>query len=144
MRYFYTINQIFRRLIWNGRPARIRLETLQRAKEEGGLAVPNPWVYFLAAQLQHLSGWEGERSNPQRRLLESFFQTNSLYESLEAHKFNSRVGSFPTLKLIHKIWWKIKEMQKIGGISQYTPLWHNPGFPDLFFLEGFGGWEEKG
>lgn len=32
----------------------MKLEYLQRPKDAGGLAMPNPWLYYLAAQLQHI------------------------------------------------------------------------------------------
>ncbi|XP_073522176.1 uncharacterized protein [Phyllobates terribilis] len=53
-RYFLKANSIFRDLIWGKQDPRIKLETLQRDKTMGGLAVPNPWVYYMAAQLQHI------------------------------------------------------------------------------------------
>lgn len=30
------------------------MEQLQRPKDEGGLALPNLWLYYFAAQLQHI------------------------------------------------------------------------------------------
>lgn len=39
---------------------RIKLEQLQKSKESGGLALPNPWAYYLAAQAQHFA-CRGER-----------------------------------------------------------------------------------
>lgn len=48
--------KIFRIVICKDRPPRIKFEYLQRPKDDGGLALPNPWLYYLAAQLQHLIG----------------------------------------------------------------------------------------
>lgn len=48
---FHIINAIFRAFIWLDKPPQIKLEQLQRSKERGGLELPNPWIYYLAAQL---------------------------------------------------------------------------------------------
>lgn len=33
----------------------LRLEQLQHPKDDGGVALPNPWLYYLATQLQHVA-----------------------------------------------------------------------------------------
>lgn len=52
---FCIINSIFRTFIWHSRSPRIKLEQLQRPKKGGGMALPNPWLYYPAAQLQHIA-----------------------------------------------------------------------------------------
>lgn len=54
--WFKKLDSIFRELIWKEGVARIGLETLRRPEEKGGLAVPDPRGYFLAAQLQQMGG----------------------------------------------------------------------------------------
>lgn len=49
LKMFCIINSLFGSLIWHSSPPRIKLEQLQRPKEGGGLALPNPWLYYLAA-----------------------------------------------------------------------------------------------
>lgn len=58
--YFHRTHRLFRELIWRTNYARIKLETLQRAKNDGGLAIPNAWLYFIASQMQHFAGWSRE------------------------------------------------------------------------------------
>lgn len=55
-KWFPRIETLFRELIWKGGPAKIRLSTLQLQKQEGGVALPHPFSYFLASQLQYLGG----------------------------------------------------------------------------------------
>lgn len=52
---FCNINSIFRSFIWHSRPPGIKLEQMQRPKKARGLALPNPWLYYLAAQFQHIA-----------------------------------------------------------------------------------------
>lgn len=57
---FFKINTLFRELIWRKGQARISLQTLQRPVREGGMAVPQPYNYFLATQLQQIGGCESQ------------------------------------------------------------------------------------
>lgn len=56
LKIFRVVNILFRRLLWNAGPPSIKLEQLKYPKDSGGLAVPSPWLYYLAAQMQHLIG----------------------------------------------------------------------------------------
>lgn len=55
-KYFHKFQALFRDLIWKRGAPRIRYKMLLRGKEEGDLVAPNPWIYFLASQLQYLKG----------------------------------------------------------------------------------------
>lgn len=46
------LNLGFHILLWNNRPPRIKLEQLRQPKDRGGVVLPNPWLYYLAAQLE--------------------------------------------------------------------------------------------
>lgn len=47
--FFYNVNSLFCNLVWSKEHAQIGLETLHLMKDEGGLAVPNSAIYYLAA-----------------------------------------------------------------------------------------------
>lgn len=47
LKIFRIVNTLFRRLLWNNKHPRIKLEQLQQSKDNGGLAVPNPWLYYI-------------------------------------------------------------------------------------------------
>lgn len=49
LKTFRMVKSIFRSPIWNNSPPRIKLEQLQNPKDEGGLARPNPWLYYVMA-----------------------------------------------------------------------------------------------
>lgn len=144
-RFFYKINGMFRSLIWGKRPARIRLQALQLAKDEGGLAVPDPAVYYLAAQLQHLRGWEDAASvESSAQILRCHFDSNYLFEVLDSKGFVSNSRKFPTLNLMHRLGWRIRDMYDVQGCSPYTSIWNTPWLPELHKLSGFEAWRSKG
>lgn len=51
-----VVNPLFKLLLWGAHCPSIKLEQLQFPKDGGGLALPNPWIYYIAIQLQHLIG----------------------------------------------------------------------------------------
>lgn len=144
-RFFYKLNSLFRRLIWGKSVARIKLQALQMAKDEGGLAVPDPALYFLAAQLQHLKSWENvDFSDVNTAILRSYFQEMYLYEVLDANRCLVNAKRYPTLVLMHKVWWKLRDMYSIVGCTSYTPIWNTPWLPELCKLEDFSSWQSQG
>lgn len=74
LKQFCIINSIFRSLILHNSTARVKLEQLQRPKEAGGLALPNPWLYYLALQLQHIARVLGPEKEPVLNLVDSTAQ----------------------------------------------------------------------
>lgn len=143
--HFYKFQALFRDLIWKKGSPRIRYETLQRDKTEGGLAAPNPWIYFLASQLQHLKGWDAaDCDDPVFQLIKAHVRGSALLPSLEAGFPTLPNNRFPTIKLIVKVWDRIKAIFHIEGCTPFTPLWHNPVLPEFRGLQGFSTWEAAG
>lgn len=56
--WFQWVDSLYRALLWKNGVARVKLTTLHYPKDQGGLAVLHTHTYFLAAQLQHLTGWD--------------------------------------------------------------------------------------
>lgn len=120
---------MFRELIWRKKHARIRLETLQRETVDGGLALPNAWLYFIASQMQQFIGWKQEEGLGVTGRLVSQWSGRSLpCLDLETTAYKRR---YPTLALMYKVWDWGKSILKLEGLSKYTPLWNNPTLPEL-------------
>lgn len=51
---FKHIDFLFKDLLWRKRGPSIKLSTLQRHKESGGLQVPYAQLYYMATQLQQV------------------------------------------------------------------------------------------
>lgn len=137
---FLSHQSLFRALIWGRGHARITLETLQLAKDEEGLAVPNPFIYYLATQLQPLRGWEADTSEDTNvMLLQHHINTSNLYEALESKMFRA----IPTLHLIHKLWRRLWEMGRGGRLhSLYCDLGRS--LAELGQILDFESWKTSG
>lgn len=54
LKTFRTVNSLYCPLLWKQSSPRIRLEQLQLPKAAEGIAFTHPWLYYMAAQLQHM------------------------------------------------------------------------------------------
>ena len=141
---FKKCNTIYRALIWRKLVPRIKLETLQERKDLGGLAVPNPFFYFVAAQLQHLAGWLcPEPLDPTRNMVGARVSGDNLVECIEAGELGA-MDQYPTLILIDKIWNKTKQLLQYTGYNSWSRIWRNSNYPELNKLQGFIDWERWG
>lgn len=95
-KWFQRIDILFKDMIWKGGPARIRLTTLQLQKSEGGVALPHPFSYFLASQLQHIARCNLVGREAGRKMLLQNTPHDSIASALEAGSFPS---GLPTLNL---------------------------------------------
>lgn len=141
---FHKIHRLFRELIWRKKPARVRLETLQRSKTDGGLAVPNAWLYFLASQLQHFAGWG--RSGGAGRVSHLFAEWSGRSipgQGLDAGGTLDR-RNCPTLALLYRVWDRGRSVLGISGFTKISPLWDNPALPEIQKLQGFDNWTRCG
>lgn len=145
MYVFHKINRLFRELIWKKKNARVKLETLQRDKDAGGLAIPNPWLYFVASQLQHFSGWARvDESGAAGRLIRAWSGWSNLGNWLEIGGHGVSRSRFPTLALIYKVWDRGKRALGLNGFSRFSPIWRNPMLPEFGKLSGFESWKSLG
>lgn len=138
---FKKIDTLFRGLIWKGGQARISLQTLQLSTREGGLAVPHPQSYFLAAQLQHLKGSKDPIGGINKELMILGAPHKTVLEVLEADSFGNKT---PTVRLAMKIWKAVKLLSGQGGVTECTPLWDNRNLQELETIGRIKEWEIKG
>lgn len=140
--WFVKINSLFRELIWRKGQARITLQNLQRPTREGGLAVPHPYRYFLAAQLQHLGGCECEgKANTNVRIMLSGNPHKSLAGALEAGSLRS---ALPTYKLVTKVWQLVKREMGYRGLTELSPIWQNGQLQELLLIGTNRQWKRLG
>ena len=84
-------------MIWKNKSPRIKLKHFQRPKDNGGLALPNPWLYYLAAQLQHLVGCSGsEPTGSSQALMLHTVGDRPIPMALEALAFAKPNKKYPT------------------------------------------------
>lgn len=109
LKQFKIINSIFRSLIWLISTARVKPEQLQHLKEAGGLALPNPWLYYLASQLQHIAKVLSPSETSVFNLVDSVAHLlrvateGEVEEGLEALRFAKSNKLFPTYNLMQKV-----------------------------------------
>lgn len=140
LKIFYTVNAIFRDLIWKKGNPRIKLATLCRTKTRGGLGVPDPWAYYLAAQLQHIRGWgESDTVNTVGRIVQHLIGGRCIMAALEDGTFDKMGGQYSLPRVIHKVWWKARNIAGIRGYTNFTLIWPNYAYKELDKGSGYQG-----
>lgn len=117
---------------------RVKLEQLQRPKDEGGLALPN----YLVAQFQHIvrampleSAVEGDSVDPTTNLLLYVMGVDIVAMGLEVLAFSKSNKLFPTYVLIQKNWNEVKQMQDVADFTRFSPIGGNGNYSDLKSLQ---------
>lgn len=151
LRIFRIINSMFRSFLWLDKPPRIKLEQLQKTKENGGLTLPNPWLCYIAAQLQNIakvipkeSSGEGNRGDPMMALLTQITGRQNVATGLQALAFTKSNKLFPTYVLMQKIWNKVRQLQGVNGFTGYNPIWDNRYYKKLQSLPRAARWRSFG
>lgn len=150
LKKFRIINSLFRSFIWLSKPPRIKLEQLQRPKDNGGLALPNPWVYYLASQLQHIARAIGPGEDLELNLRDPsahilrFTSRREVADGLEALQYNKSNKLFPTYALMQKIWNKVRMLQGVEGFTRYSPIWENNHYSEIAKIPYGPKWQQYG
>ncbi len=69
-KFWHKLNCMIREFIWNWKQPRLKFETLQRTKENGGLALPNFELYHRAFQIKCINVWLNPHSRVPWREIE--------------------------------------------------------------------------
>uniref|UniRef100_A0A6I8SLC4 Reverse transcriptase domain-containing protein n=1 Tax=Xenopus tropicalis TaxID=8364 RepID=A0A6I8SLC4_XENTR len=128
---FAQLNSLLSKFIWGTSRPRLRLTTLMRPRDRGGLALPDIYIYYVAAQLTHISPMvHSDISPPLYQLWAQVTSAQGIPWPLLLSKKLPRHAS-SILVLQNKI---LQAGHKLTKLTQYppqTPLWHNPDFPQL-------------
>lgn len=94
---------------------RIKLTTMQRERQAGGLSLPNFRFYKWAFPQRPVLSWfhpEVQVSSKEERLLASYSFTSILHSNISIHHCNSRYG--PIILYLQFIW---RNAKKVAGCS---------------------------
>lgn len=140
---FKKCSTIFHSLIWSYQVPCIKLETLQEANDSGRLAVPNPY-YYLAARLQHLTGWPNPGSSDLIiNIVCTQLSGDDLLKCIEMGELGT-LSEYPMLGLIDRIWYTAKQHFHYMGYTNWSYIWNNRNYPKLGKLQGFSAWSGCG
>lgn len=120
LKMFCIINTIFRSLLWLSKNPRVKLEQFQRPKDVGGLALPNPWLYYYYIYARCMSSAIGIMENdedPSTRLLIHTVRIERIENGLDGLAFSTSNKLYTTYALIQKSWNKVS----------YNKLWGSQG-----------------
>lgn len=141
--FFDRLHAMMATFVWGRARRKLALRTLQRAKQQGGAALPDFFIYFLAGQLRYLTSWvsTGAETNAEYHL-QTYLQINTMWPVQEGiHLF--RGSALPLHRLAHQVWRALKPID-YKDLLDVLPLWDNALLPSLEYLEGVDVWKKSG
>uniref|UniRef100_A0A803JPQ3 Reverse transcriptase domain-containing protein n=1 Tax=Xenopus tropicalis TaxID=8364 RepID=A0A803JPQ3_XENTR len=145
--FFKKLNRTITSFIWaNGTP-RISWERLTATVENGGLALPHFYFYYLASQIYYIHWCLAPNPyNPNTQLQASILHS---IEGLSTYPYrhHTDMTNLPhTLLTPHKAWTTaLKNMHHPWPLlSPQLPLWANSLLPDLQELQDYTYWPRLG
>lgn len=144
--FFKTLDTAIIHFVWNGKIPRVGKLTLQRPKDQGGLALPNFLFYYFAANIYKISFWINA-PDINWCVLESLSCHSS---SLKALIFSSlplsptRHSSNPLVIATLKIWIQFRRMFGFLSASTLIPIVNNHLFTPSRLDHTFSSWNRLG
>lgn len=147
--FFKHLNSLITTFLWQGKPARIKLKVLCLNPCEGGLGLPDFYLYYLAAQSMVIWAWQTNRHNPpswrqkkQHQLAD--ITLSSLPYIPYVHTFKRTLNN-PFVLQGCIIWSDIRKKTKnLQIIYTGTPFYANPALPEILKDELCLLWYRKG
>lgn len=146
--YWDKMHKLISKFIWGGGRPRLKLTTLQRNKQNGGLAVPNFKYYFWSYVLRPLSYWLEPKIQVSWRPIEENLAfphrlQDLIYSGLTTKQSKHKLG--PIMSFLLNVW------NLVGRTTNSTLKWHvqSPIFHNYSLLTGgvpfsFREWSDKG
>uniref|UniRef100_A0A1A8UJ98 Reverse transcriptase domain-containing protein n=1 Tax=Nothobranchius furzeri TaxID=105023 RepID=A0A1A8UJ98_NOTFU len=147
--WFKSLDSSITKFLWQDKPPRISLKTLQKTKDRGGLDLPNFYYYFLANRLQYIPRWL--QDNP---LDESWLDIEqTLCNTIELSDLpfiSSSIRKHEGFKSISistslTAWWEYLKMTESSLVPcRRTPIWNNPDILQNNKMMNLPDWKNKG
>lgn len=146
-KYWGKLHSAISKFLWHGKRPRIKLTTMQRERQAGGLSLPNFKFYEWAFTLRPLLSWFHPDAQVSWRTLEErmiapYSFTNILYAKISPHQCRLKFG--PMISYLLLVWRRVEKLA--GCFSIWDP--HFPIFNNERLLIGgchirFPDWEKK-
>uniref|UniRef100_A0AAR2KU95 Reverse transcriptase domain-containing protein n=1 Tax=Pygocentrus nattereri TaxID=42514 RepID=A0AAR2KU95_PYGNA len=144
--FFKDIDKAVTNFIWSGKVPRIRKPILQKSKIDSGLALPNFFYYYLAANVQKICFWLHSPEIDWCRLESLLCSSTSLlamiFSTLPLSQEQYSVN--PVVLSTLKIWSQLSGLAKSQNASSLIPIRSNHLFPPSLTDSTFLQWANLG
>lgn len=144
--YWNKLQSAITKFLWHGKRPRIKLTTMQRERQAGGLSLPNFKFYGWAFTLRPLLTWFQLDARVSWRAMEEqiiapYSFVNFLHSNISLHCCRLRFG--PLISYLLSVW---RSVEKLVGCPVWGP--HSPIFKNDRLLIGghpicFPDWEKN-
>lgn len=150
--YFAQLDRFVSLFIWNKKPARIRRASLERAKADGGLGLPNFLFYYWAANIVKLTYWitmfaDGEGpvwADMELRATLPISPISILTAPLPLNVKASGLNSNLVVQNSIKIWGQFRKHFNLTNTCGFSPIMFNHLFTPSQIDHSFAIWHRNG
>ena len=129
--YWTKLHSAISKFVWNGKRPRLKLSLLQRARDDGGLSLPNFKFYYWAFTLRPLLKWFDSSQNVSWRELEESLVhpielRDLLYSNITTSQCKVRFG--PIISQLVAVWRAAEKLCKIDlKWNLFSTVFNNHG-----------------
>lgn len=146
--WFKTLNSNVTMFLWKNKPPRISLKTLQKAKDAGGLDLPNFYYYYIANRIKYIHKWFNPSPHDVSwHVIEQAYCGDIQLADLPFISTPKHHSCMKSVNISHSLtaW---TEFLKITGSSLLPcgrmPIWNNPDILQNKKVLNFTHWADKG
>lgn len=122
---FKQYDTITKEFLWEKKRPRIKLSKMCAPRDRGGLALPDPRLYYISFEMAKLA--KHYKTDEQLEWITIESKLSSPFTPIDRLSQCSHNVLNPIMSHSKEIWTKIHKMYKISHCKQvYSSLWHNP------------------
>lgn len=145
--FFHRLKTMILSFVWQGGRARFSFHLLRRSRGEGGVGLPDCYLYYKAAQLRVLVEWMKSDSDKPWYNMDRGVTGRTIWDLVWRPKSDRPANvylSTPT-RVTLRVWDSLTHDERWTTFpSPFTPLHFNPAFPPALHVGPFGAWREGG
>ena len=144
--FFSKLDTLLSSFIWGGKPPRIKKEYLQRARADGGLALPNFRFYYWAANICKIHCWAHNPELDWCKVEANSCLNTSLLALITSNLplSTNQYSSNPIVVSTLRIWSQFRSFFGLRDLSLYSPIYNNHLFPPSRTDSNFRMWHRLG
>lgn len=150
--YFAQLDRFICSIIWNKKPARIKKASLEKAKSEGGLGLPNLLFYYWSANIAKLTYWITMFADKEGPVwvdmeLRATLPASPISILTAPFPLNTRAPVLNTNLVVQnsiKIWGQFRKHFNLTSICSFSPIMFNHLFAPSQIDQAFAVWHRCG
>ncbi|OCT76091.1 hypothetical protein XELAEV_18031279mg [Xenopus laevis] len=144
--FFQKLDRLISPFVWGVGRKRLKLDTLKKATDSEGAALPDFELHYLATQLAPIKLWTSiDTQCPSSAVLMTLYNQENplLQEVLRSPIGRTQTKIYPLIQLARTIWARSQATVFVSNHPE-TPIWENQQLQEFTHVEAGRAWQSKG